>query len=171
MANITQEAIRIGFPVYLSKLNEQSLESARAIYESNQHRIYAFAFWMTDNELHAEEIAQRAFLRAFATADEPTAEMIDRALVAEVRQFTPVGQLTLACSTSLEVKSVRTNTKRVDLERAVVQLPATERFIYFMHDGDGYSHSRIAHTLGITEEKSKLGLHQARLRLRELLAK
>jgi RNA polymerase sigma-70 factor (ECF subfamily) len=155
----------------MPKLEEDGFESVRAIYKSNQHRVYAFAFWMTDNELQAEVISEQVFLRAFAVTEAPTAEMIDHAFVTEVCQLMPLGELTLNCSTCLEVKSVRTNTKRVDLERAVVQLPATERLIYLMHDGDGYSHSRIARTLGIPEGKCKHGLHQARLRLRELLAK
>jgi DNA-directed RNA polymerase specialized sigma24 family protein len=40
-----------------------------------------------------------------------------------------------------------------------------------MHDVERYGHVRIARLLGISEESSMLGLHQARLRMRELLAK
>jgi DNA-directed RNA polymerase specialized sigma24 family protein len=41
--------------------------------------------------------------------------------------------------------------------------------IFCMHDGDGYDHARIARTLNIGEEESRRGLHQARLRIRELV--
>jgi len=51
-----------------------------------------------------------------------------------------------------------------------VKLPPTERLIYLLHDGEGYGHERIAFTLGISEEGSRFGLHQARLGLRTLLA-
>jgi RNA polymerase sigma-70 factor (ECF subfamily) len=68
------------------------------------------------------------------------------------------------------VLAVRRHVKRVDLERAVVKLPATERLIYLLHDGEGYAHERIAFTLGISEDDSRRGLHQARLGLRTLLA-
>jgi DNA-directed RNA polymerase specialized sigma24 family protein len=68
------------------------------------------------------------------------------------------------------VASVRGNVKRVDLERAVVQLPPTERMIFLLHDVEAYDHTRISRTLGVSEQESQLGLHQARLRLRQLLA-
>jgi DNA-directed RNA polymerase specialized sigma24 family protein len=69
-----------------------------------------------------------------------------------------------------EVSNVRRNTLRVELERAIVQLPYTERMIFCMHDGDAYDHARIARTLGISESESRHGLHQARLRIRELVS-
>jgi DNA-directed RNA polymerase specialized sigma24 family protein len=75
----------------------------------------------------------------------------------------------LQCATVQEVSAIRHNTKRVDLERAIVQLPHTERMIFCMHDGDAYDHARIARTLGISEDDSRRGLHQARLRIRELV--
>jgi RNA polymerase sigma-70 factor (ECF subfamily) len=61
--------------------------------------------------------------------------------------------------------------KRVHLEEAVTQLPPTERAIFLMHDVEGYDHARIGRTIGLSAEESRTGLHQARLRLRELLAK
>jgi DNA-directed RNA polymerase specialized sigma24 family protein len=76
----------------------------------------------------------------------------------------------LECAAANEVRSLRRNVKRVHLECAVVQLPATERMIFLMHDVERYDHGRIARTLGITQQESALGLHQARLRMRELLA-
>jgi DNA-directed RNA polymerase specialized sigma24 family protein len=57
------------------------------------------------------------------------------------------------------------------LERAVVQLPATEKLIFLLHDVESYEHERIAKLLGITTDESKFGLHQARLRVRELVAR
>lgn len=171
MANsIQEEATLAGGTGFLPGLAATKGEISQEIYNSNQHRIYAFAFWMTDNELKAEELMERAFLRAFAISKEPTEEMLDRTLIAEIRQSMRIGQLSLECGTSSEVQSVRHNVKRVDLERAVIQLPETERLIYLMHDGEGYAHTRIARTLGMTELQCRYGLHQARLRLRELLA-
>ena len=82
-----------------------------------------------------------------------------------------LGALTLNCAAADRVMSVRTNTLRVDLERAVVQLPNTEKMIFLMHDVERYDHARIASLLGISIQSSMEGLHQARLRMRELLAK
>ena len=76
------------------------------IYNENCHRIYSLAFWMTDNELTAEQLAANVFLRAFASNDNPQTEQIDQALLAEVREMMPVGTLTLNCKVS-ETASVR----------------------------------------------------------------
>ncbi len=46
------------------------------IYSEHCHRIYSLAFWMTDNELTAEQLAGNAFLRAFAASDAPRTEQI-----------------------------------------------------------------------------------------------
>ena len=140
------------------------------IYNENCHRIYSLAFWMTDNELMAEQLAANVFLRAFAFNANPKTEQIDQAFLAEVRELTPVGTLALNCSVSTEIKNIRGNTKRVHLERAVVQLPATEKLIFLLHDVEGYDHQRIAHLLGMEERESQFGLHQARIRVRELVS-
>ena len=39
-----------------------------------------------------------------------------------------------------------------------------------LHDVEGYNHVRIAKLIGLSEDESRNGLHQARLRMRELLA-
>src|SRR5205807_3049470 len=87
------------------------------IYDENCHRIYSLAFWMTGNELTAEQLSSNTFLRAFAGVDQPTAEHIDRAFLAEVREVVPIGNLTLNCAVSPETRSVHGNLKRIHLEQ------------------------------------------------------
>jgi len=140
------------------------------IYNEHCHRIYSLAFYLTDNELTAEQLATNTFLRAFALSAAPSADQVDQALLAEVRDLMPVGLLTLPNSTSLHAANIRGNIKRIHLERAVVQLPATEKLVFLMHDVDGYEHARIGRLLGITEEESTLGLHAARVHVRQLVA-
>src|SRR5205085_9510227 len=108
------------------------------IYDENCHRIYSLAFWMTGNELVAEQLSANTFLRAFAMLNAPTQDHIDRAFLAEVRELLPVGPLTLSCAASPETQSIYGNVKRIHLERAVVELPATEKMIFLMHDVEGY---------------------------------
>ncbi len=161
-----------GFAQYMPALLEPSkLDRCSKVYERNRHRIYSLAFWMTDHELEAEELMTQVFCRAFSSRMEPTADDVDRALISVLRDYMPLGSLTLNCAPCERVLSVRTNTLRVDLERAVVQLPNTEKMIFLMHDVERYDHTRIASLLGITVQSSVEGLHQARLRMRELLAK
>lgn len=165
---ITLEAKLSGLRTYLPAADR--LEQYRENYQNNQHRIYSLAFRMTNNELLAEEVVGNVFRRAFSLVTSPNAEVLDRALVRELREHAPIGLLTMECSVANEVSTVRKNVKRVHLECAVVQLPATERLMFLMHDVEGYDHARIGRTIGVTEDESRHGLHQARLRIRELLA-
>ncbi len=170
MATIYQNVNISECASFFPTMTRSATQSCKDIFEENQHRIYALAFWMTDNELAAEELTELAFRRVFTSSSRPTPEEIDRALLTEVRELMPIGVLTLECGGVQQVLGVRRNVKRADLERAVVQLPPTERLIFLMHDGEGYEHPRICRALGITEEESQYGLHQARLRVRELVA-
>ena len=161
-----------GIAQYGPALLESTKSEIRSkVYEQNRHRVYSLAFWMTDHELAAEELMTQTFCRAFATSQEPTADEIDRALISELRQYMSLGALTLQCAPCDRALSVRRNTLRVDLERAVIQLPNTEKMIFLMHDVERYDHTRISSLLGISLQSSIEGLHQARLRMRELLAK
>jgi len=172
LSNSYQALPPIAIVQFRPSAESKRLEQYQAIYEANRHRVYSFAFWMTDNELMAEEISERTFLRAFSLSEKPTEEMIDKALLRELRSEETVSMEPpkLKCGTVKEVSAIRRNTKRVDLERAIMELPHTERMIFCMHDGDGYDHARIARTLGIGENESRNGLHQARMRIRELVA-
>ncbi|GAC1656305.1 MAG: hypothetical protein NVS9B15_17430 [Acidobacteriaceae bacterium] len=141
------------------------------IYEGNRHRIFSLAFYMTYSECEAEELMEQTFCRAFRAHKKPSAEHLDRALVSELRETRPIGVLTLTPEPVTEpTGQIRRNTKRADLEAAVVQLPPTERAIFLMHDVESYDHARIARTIGITEDESKRGLFHARLAIRKILA-
>ena len=159
-----------GFITEVPAIVIQQRRDFRSIYETHRHRIYNLAFYATDNEMTAEEICGRVFCRAFAGRHEATAETLDAELVSVLRETTPIGNLTLndqeVCG---ERTAVRANVKRVALERAVVNLPMTERLVFLLHDVEGYAHERIAQTLGISEEESVLGLHQARIAIRRIL--
>lgn len=170
MASNIQQANLTGLMAYLPAAAEAKVEAYKQVFEENRHRVYSLAFWMTDNEIAAEELMSNTFIRVFATSASPDSEAVDRALLTEVRELMPVGALTLECAPATKVLNTRSNVKRVHLERAVVQVPATERLIFLMHDVESYDHERIARTLGITEAESRYGLHQARLRVRELVA-
>lgn len=151
-----------------------SLDFYRTIFEEQRHKIYSLAFWMTDNEITAEEISTTVFARTFArTTPESDAKhvaaKIDQNLIDVLREYMPIGQLTLntAITASEPVYGI---TKRIHLERAVVQLPSTERLAFLMHDVEGYSHPEISRVLGISEAESKIAVCQARITVRELVA-
>jgi RNA polymerase sigma-70 factor, ECF subfamily len=154
----------------LSPARESTKVRYSEIYNQHSHRIYSLAFWMTDNELLASELASNTFLRAFSGPKTPETEQIDAAFLAEVRDYTTLGTLTLTATAEPDTKAIRGNVKRVHLERAVVQLPATERLIFLLHDVEGYEHERIGRLLGLSVEECQLGLHHARVCIRQTLA-
>jgi RNA polymerase sigma-70 factor (ECF subfamily) len=170
MASTFQQAKISGYATFLPAATTERVEKFEAVFEANRRRIYALAFWMTDNELVAEELMRLTFGRGFALNSEPTAEALDRALLSELREQMPIGVLSLDEGVCSDTPSVRQNALRVHLERAVVQLPPTERMIFLLHDVEGYDHARVARTVGVSEDESQNGLHQARLRMRNLLA-
>lgn len=149
---------------------ELAQPECREVYEQNRHRLYSLAFWMTGNELRAEVLLERAFCRAFKISGSPSAEALDGAMIRELERLHSLRNLTLNCAPVCAVLSVRKSAKRTDLEDAVVRLPACERMIFLLHDVEGYSGKTIARLIGLDEALVSEGLHQARLRLRELLA-
>lgn len=170
MSITTGVANLAGFAECVPAILQTRAEERREVYERNRHRIYSWAFWMTDHELAAEDLMIACFCRAFANSDAPSADDIDSALIAELRQCMVLGTLTLRCTPNERVSSLRRNVLRVELERALVQLPETERLIFLMHDVEGYDHARVSRLLNVAESESQQGVYQARLRLRELLA-
>ena len=59
---------------------------------------------------------------------------------------------------------------RIDLDRAIAQLPAGARTIFVMHDVEGFLHREIAESMGLAVGTVKAQLHRARKLLREVLS-
>jgi RNA polymerase sigma-70 factor (ECF subfamily) len=59
---------------------------------------------------------------------------------------------------------------RMDLERAIAQLPAGCRAAFLLHDVEGFEHREVAAMLDISEGTSKSQVHKARMKLRAILA-
>jgi RNA polymerase sigma-70 factor, ECF subfamily len=58
---------------------------------------------------------------------------------------------------------------RIDLDRAIAQLPPGCRAAFVLHDVEGLEHREVAAALGISEGTSKSQVHKARMKLRVLL--
>jgi RNA polymerase sigma-70 factor (ECF subfamily) len=58
---------------------------------------------------------------------------------------------------------------RMQLQRAVNNLPPGYRTIFVLHDVEGYEHNEIAGLVGCSIGNSKSQLHKARMKLRDLL--
>src|SRR5213595_2815912 len=58
---------------------------------------------------------------------------------------------------------------RLQLQRAIENLPPGYRMVFVLHDVEGYEHNEIAGIVGCSIGNSKSQLHKARMKLRELL--
>jgi RNA polymerase sigma-70 factor (ECF subfamily) len=58
---------------------------------------------------------------------------------------------------------------RIDLDRAIGQLPHACRAAFLLHDVEGFGHHEVGAILGISEGTSKSQVHKARLRIRAYL--
>jgi RNA polymerase sigma-70 factor (ECF subfamily) len=59
---------------------------------------------------------------------------------------------------------------KLQLEKALLELPPGYRAVLVLHDVEGLNHQEIAKVLGVREGTSKSQLHKARMRMRELLS-
>jgi RNA polymerase sigma-70 factor (ECF subfamily) len=58
---------------------------------------------------------------------------------------------------------------RLQLQKAVDNLPPGYRTIFVLHDVEGYEHNEIAGIVGCSIGNSKSQLHKARMKLRDIL--
>jgi RNA polymerase sigma-70 factor, ECF subfamily len=146
----------------------------RDIYDSHRHRTFSLAYYMTGNEMEAERILAQTFIRAFESTPEPTGKEIDSALLKELRQRVSL-DLDIPSYTSIMEsgpaihRQIGQNIKRTDLEEAIANLPAMERFLFLLRDVEGYAPMAIAELLRLPESYVNRGVLTARLRLRKVL--
>jgi RNA polymerase sigma-70 factor, ECF subfamily len=157
------------------------------LYRQHAGRLYSVACRMVGNPSDAEDLLQEIFLSAHRKLDSfrgdsalgtwlyrlATNLCLDhlRSRAARTSQLTgalddepglaDAGSRTLADSTLT----------RMDLERALAQLPDGCRAAFVLHDIEGLEHREVADALGIAEGTSKSQVHKARLRLRALLGR
>jgi RNA polymerase sigma-70 factor (ECF subfamily) len=152
----------------------QEVDAQRDVYDSHRHRVFALAFYMTGNELEAEEILTGTFVQAFRTETVPQAEHVDAALIEELRQRFPLSEHEPAAAVIRGLIPASglsgQNVRRTDLEEGIQTLPATERLLFLLRDVEGYSPAAISELLKIPESQVQRSLFSARIRLRQTFA-
>jgi len=94
------------------------------------------------------------YLRGRQSKMERTTDSLDEEGMAEPASSTPLVAVAI---------------NRLDLERAIEQLPDGCRTAFVLHDVEGFEHHEIATMLGISEGTSKSQVHKARMKLRGIL--
>jgi len=162
------------------------------LYTLHSRRIYALCRrMMKGNASEAEDLTQEAFLQMFRKIGTFRAESAFSTWLHRLTFNVVLMRLrkkTVAEMVSLEETDDRNEEKiglvkeigaadlrlsglvdRVNLQRAVNQLPLGYRSIFLLHDVKGYEHNEIADMLGCSVGNSKSQLHKARVVLRQLL--
>jgi RNA polymerase sigma-70 factor, ECF subfamily len=155
----------------VSQAAKQSCEQQqRDVYESHRHRTFSLAFYMTGNEMEAEEILATTFVRAFQENEKPDGFAVDSALVNELSQRFPLKNEEAAALITPGTSLSHRNVRRSDLEVAVRSLPPNERLLFLLRDVEGYASAAIARLLDLPEAQVNRACFSARIRLCQVLA-
>jgi RNA polymerase sigma-70 factor, ECF subfamily len=163
------------------------LAAFEELYRAHAGKLFSIACRMLGNPADAEDLLQEIFLSAHRKLDGFRGES---ALGTWLYRLA-----TNHCLDYLRSRAARTNQltdaldddqgrfepgrgglaeqaiTKMDLERALAQLPEGCRAAFVLHDVEGLEHREVAEALGIAEGTSKSQVHKARLRLRSLLLK
>jgi len=174
----------------IQRAQQGDAEAFERIYRLHNRRVYALCLRMVGNTAEAEDLTQEAFLQLFRKigtfrGESAFSTWLHRLAVNVV--LMRLRKKTLA-ATSLDEATepdedaggprkdiggpdlrLSGSVDRVNLERAVEQLPPGYRSIFVLHDVQGYEHNEIAVIMNCSIGNSKSQLHKARMRLRELL--
>src|SRR5271170_3233555 len=116
----------------VSQAAKQSCEQQqRDVYESHRHRTFSLAFYMTGNEIEADEILDPTFIRAFQQNEHPDGPAVDSALIGELSERFPLKKEEPPAVIAPGNFS-HGNVRRPDLEAAVCSLPANERLLFLL---------------------------------------
>lgn len=160
------------------------------LYQLHSRRVYSLCLRMVGNTAEAEDLTQEAFLQLFrkvATFRGESAfstwlhRMAVNVVLMKLRKKSGM-ETSLEQITEPDEESggprrdfgtpdlrLTGSIDRVNLQRAVDQLPPGYKSVFVLHDVQGYEHNEIANIMGCSIGNSKSQLHKARMRLRELL--
>ena len=155
------------------------------LYRAHAGRLYSLIFRMAGSVEEAEDLLQEVFLNAHRKlgsfrGDSTLGTWLYRMAVNQCLDFLRGRQAKMSRATgSLDDDSaeepaasaplVPSAVSRIDLERAIAQLPPGCRAAFVLHDVEGFEHHEVAQMLGVSTGTSKSQVHKARMKLRHLL--
>ena len=160
--------------------NDRSAQDT--LYDRYAAAVYRLAFRMCGDGDLASDLTQETFIRAFNGLssfrhDSRLGTWIHRIALSVIlssirsRKRRDVHRAPIELAESVgEHDKQRDTALRDRLYAAIDALPDGYRTVFIMYEIEGYSHTEIASTLGVTESTSQGQLFRARARLRETLS-
>ena len=161
-----------------------------ALYAQHKRRVFSLCLRMTGDHNRAEDFTQEAFLQLFRKISSFRGEsafstwlhrltvnivlmQFRKKVLAEVSlDETPEDQhddKQIRREIETRDNMLHGSIDRINLERAIEDLPPGYRMIFVLHAVEGYEHNEIAEMLGCSIGNSKSQLFKARMKLRTLL--
>ena len=173
----------------IERAKQGNAEAFQSLYDKHKRRVYSLCLRMTANVAEAEDLTQEAFLQLYRKigtfrGESAFSTWLHRLSVNVVlmhlrKKGLPVVSLeetTQGAEEDSPKKDFGTqdlaltgSIDRLQLQRAVEDLPPGYRTIFVLHDVEGYEHNEIAEIVGCSIGNSKSQLHKARMKLRDLL--
>jgi RNA polymerase sigma-70 factor (ECF subfamily) len=151
----------------------------RNLYRRHAGRLYRTALRLSGGDAgEAEEIAHDAWVRAvsrfgsFEWRSQLSTWLVSIAVnCARERHRLAAPLEPLDVEPAIDDRELEAAPARIDVERALAQLPPGYREVVVLHELEGFTHQEIAELLGIDAGTSKSQLHHARRRQRSLIGK
>jgi len=175
----------------IEKAKQGDAQAFQSLYDKHKRRVYSLCLRMTSNTAEAEDLTQEAFLQLYRKISTFRGESafstwlhrlsVNVVLMHLRKKNLPVVSLeettqggggeedTPKKDFGAEDISLAGSLDRLQLQRAVDDLPPGYRTIFVLHDVEGYEHNEIAEIVGCSIGNSKSQLHKARMKLRDLL--
>jgi RNA polymerase sigma-70 factor (ECF subfamily) len=171
----------------VNRLRQGDANAFAELYELHAGRLYGLAYRMAGNGADADDLLQDIFLlvhrklAGFKGESALGTWLYKLALNHCLDFLRSKGARMEQATASLDeddgwervrptrVSDAEMTVTRIDLERAIEQLPAGCRAAFLLHDVEGFEHHQISTILGIAEGTSKSQVHKARMRLRGYL--
>ena len=163
-------------------MSKADVPAFEELYRQHSTRLFNLAWRMCGTRADAEDLLQEIFLLAYRKLPEFRGDSavgtwlyrlaMNRCLDHLKSRQTRSGSATITLDEEAMPGPRRVpdgGIKRLDLERAIAQLPEGARAAFVLHDVEGFQHHEVATILGISEGTSKSQVHKARLKLRAFL--
>jgi len=174
---------------FIERAKQGDARAFQSLYDKHKRRVYSLCLRMTSNTAEAEDLTQEAFLQLFRKigtfrGESAFSTWLHRLSVNVVLMHLrkkSLPQVSLEETTQpgeedtprkdfgAEDLALAGSIDRLQLQRAVNDLPPGYRTIFVLHDVEGYEHNEIAQMVGCSIGNSKSQLHKARMKLRDLL--